>query len=261
MPPRRIDQRPDCQSFFRVSEESGYTYDSETRRIVVSRDRAQAIDTVIAHYRALFGGTGDGPEAEAMRKAFAIPNQPLGPAPDEEIRTLVAWWWWTAWAAATLRPDDSVTYTNNWPHEPLVGNQPSSSTFIWTFVSIVLLIAATGALCWFFLRERDEWQKDTQPLEGYPDENPVAAAQPTASMRGVVKYIWIVALMLGLQILMGAITAHYAVEGHDFYGIPLSDIAPYALTRTWHVQLAVLWIATAWLGAGLYLGAYNYALT
>ena len=229
------------------------TYDSETRRIVVSRDRAQAIDTVIAHYRALFGGTGDGPEAEAMRKAFAIPNQPLGPAPDEEIRTLVAWWWWTAWAAATLRPDDSVTYTNNWPHEPLVGNQPSSSTFIWTFVSIVLLIAATGALCWFFLRERDEWQKDTQPLEGYPDENPVAAAQPTASMLGVVKYIWIVALMLGLQILMGAITAHYAVEGHDFYGIPLSDIAPYALTRTWHVQLAVLWITTAWLGAGLYL--------
>ena len=229
------------------------TYDSETRRIVVSRDRAQAIDTVIAHYRALFGGTGDGPEAEAMRKAFAIPNQPLGPAPDEEIRTLVAWWWWTAWAAATLRPDDSVTYTNNWPHEPLVGNRPSSSTFIWTFVSIVLLIAATGALCWFFLRERDEWQKDTQPLEGYPDENPVAAAQPTASMLGVVKYIWIVALMLGLQILMGAITAHYAVEGHDFYGIPLSDIAPYALTRTWHVQLAVLWITTAWLGAGLYL--------
>ena len=229
------------------------TYDSETRRIVVSRDRAQAIDTVIAHYRALFGGTGDGPDAEAMRKAFAIPNQPLGPAPDEEIRTLVAWWWWTAWAAATLRPDDSVTYTNNWPHEPLVGNQPSSSTFIWTFVSIVLLIAATGALCWFFLRERDEWQKDTQPLEGYPDENPVAAAQPTASMRGVVKYIWIVALMLGLQILLGAITAHYAIEGHDFYGIPLSDIAPYALTRTWHVQLAVLWIATAWLGAGLYL--------
>ena len=48
-------------------------------------------------------------------------------------------------------------------------------------------------------------------------------------------------------------TAHYAVEGHDFYGIPLSELAPYALTRTWHVQLAIFWIATAWLGAGLYL--------
>ena len=229
------------------------TYDPETKRIVISRDRARAIETVIAHYTALFGGSGDGPDAEAMREAFAIPNQPLGPEPDEDIRKLAAWWWWTSWAAATLRPDDTVTYTNNWPHEPLVGNQPSSSTFIWTFVSVVLLIAAVGALCWFFLRERDEWQKDSQPLEGYPSTNPMAAVQPTASMRGVAKYIWIVAVLLALQIALGAVTAHYAVEGHDFYGIPLSEVAPYALTRTWHVQLAVLWIATAWLGAGLYL--------
>ena len=229
------------------------TYDPKTNRIVISRDRARAIETVIAHYTALFGGSGDGPDAEAMREAFAIPNQPLGPEPDEEIRKLAAWWWWTSWAAATLRPDDTVTYTNNWPHEPLVGNRPTSSTFIWTFVSVVLLIAATGALCWFFLRERDEWQKDIQPLEGYPSTNPMAAVQPTASMRGVVKYIWIVAVLLALQIALGAVTAHYAIEGHDFYGIPLSEVAPYALTRTWHVQLAVLWIATAWLGAGLYL--------
>ena len=229
------------------------TYDPKTNRIVISRDRARAIETVIAHYTALFGGSGDGPDAEAMREAFAIPNQPLGPEPDEEIRKLAAWWWWTSWAAATLRPDDTVTYTNNWPHEPLVGNRPTSSTFIWTFVSVVLLIAATGALCWFFLRERDEWQKDIQPLEGYPSTNPMAAVQPTASMRGVVKYIWIVAVLLALQIALGAVTAHYAVEGHDFYGILLSEVAPYALTRTWHVQLAVLWIATAWLGAGLYL--------
>ncbi len=229
------------------------TYDPKTNRIVISRDRARAIETVIAHYTALFGGSGDGPDAEAVREAFAIPNQPLGPEPDEDIRKLAAWWWWTSWAAATLRPDDTVTYTNNWPHEPLVGNQPSSSTFIWTFVSVVLLIAAVGALCWFFLRERDEWQKDIQPLEGYPSTNPMAAVQPTASMRGVAKYIWTVAVLLALQIALGAVTAHYAVEGHDFYGIPLSEVAPYALTRTWHVQLAVLWIATAWLGAGLYL--------
>ena len=79
---------------------------------------------LLAHYLALFGGTGDGPEAEALREAFAIPNQPLGSEPDDEIRALVAWWWWTSWAASTLRPDDTVTYTNNWPHEPLVGQSP-----------------------------------------------------------------------------------------------------------------------------------------
>ena len=229
------------------------TYDPETKRIVITRERALAIETLVAHYAALFGGAGDGPAAAALRKDYAIPEQPLGAEPDEQVRKLVAWWWWTSWAAATLRPDDSVTYTNNWPHEPLVGNQPSASTFIWTFISVVLLIAATGALCWFFLRERDEWRKDTEPSEGYPSTNPIASVQPTASMRGVVKYIWIVAILLGAQISLGAVTAHFAVEGQDFYGMPLSEIAPYALTRTWHVQLAILWIATAWLGAGLYL--------
>ncbi len=229
------------------------TFDPATGRIVVSPERARAIEAVIAHYTALLGGAGDGPEAAVLREQYAIPDRPLGPDPDADIRQLVAWWWWTAWAATTLRPDDTVTYTNNWPHEPLVGNRPSAQTFIWTFVSVVLLIAAVGALCWFFLRERDEWRKDTEPQAGYPEANPIAAMAPTASMRGVVKYIWIVALLLGLQILLGAVTAHFAVEGHDFYGIPLSEIAPYALTRTWHVQLAVLWIATAWLGAGLYL--------
>ena len=53
--------------------------------------------------------------------------------------------------------------------------------------------------------------------------------------------------------MLGGITAHYAVEGQSFYGIPLSEILPYSVTRSWHLQLAVLWIATAWLATGLYI--------
>ena len=33
----------------------------------------------------------------------------------------------------------------------------------------------------------------------------------------------------------------------------MSELFPYSVTRTWHTQLAVLWIATAWLGTGLYV--------
>ena len=230
------------------------TYDVGSDTIAISAARAAAISELVEYYTALFGGTGDDATFEAQREAYAIPNNPLGANPDESIRQLVAWFWWTSWSAVTERPDDEVSYTNNWPHEPLVGNTPSAATFIWSFVSVVLLIAAVGALCWFFIRERNEWQRDTAIPEGVPEANPIATANPTKSMSAVIKYVWIVGLLLGLQIVLGAITAHYAVEGHDFYGIPLSDIAPYALTRTWHVQLAVFWIATAWLGAGLYLG-------
>ena len=60
--------------------------------------------------------------------------------------------------------------------------------------------------------------------------------------------------MILVQILLGVVTAHYGVEGDGFYGIPLSKWLPYSVTRTWHLQLGVLWIATAWLAAGLFIG-------
>ena len=50
--------------------------------------------------------------------------------------------------------------------------------------------------------------------------------------------------------LLGVVTAHYGVEGDGFYGFPLSKWLPYSVTRTWHVQMGLFWIATAWLAAG-----------
>jgi nitric oxide reductase subunit B len=52
---------------------------------------------------------------------------------------------------------------------------------------------------------------------------------------------------------MGVVTAHYGVEGSGFYGVPLDQFLPYAVTRTWHTQLGIFWIATAWLATGLYV--------
>ena len=56
-----------------------------------------------------------------------------------------------------------------------------------------------------------------------------------------------------MQIGLGTLTAHYTVEGQHFYGFPLADYLPYAVTRTWHTQIAMFWIATAWLATGLYI--------
>jgi nitric oxide reductase subunit B len=72
-------------------------------------------------------------------------------------------------------------------------------------------------------------------------------------MKATAWYFWIVLALFIVQILLGAMTAHYQVEGQQLYGLQLSDVLPYSLTRTWHTQLAVLWIATAWLGTGLYI--------
>ena len=230
-------------------------HNPSTNTITVSDDRADAIKQSIVHYQNLFGH-GGGKYAE-LREAYAIPNNPLGEIADagrvaDETRALTAFFWWTSWASVSTRPDDNISYTNNWPHEPLVGNTPTPETFMWTFISVVLLIAGIGALVWFFNREREVWALEQRPEAGFTAQNPLDDFQLTPSMRAVGKYLWLAAALIAAQIFLGAITAHYAVEGHDFYGIPISDYLPYSLTRTWHTQLAISWIAVSWLAAGLY---------
>jgi nitric oxide reductase subunit B len=56
-----------------------------------------------------------------------------------------------------------------------------------------------------------------------------------------------------VQVLLGALTAHYTIEGQSFFGIPIAKFVPYALSRTWHIQTGLFWIATAFLAAGLFL--------
>ena len=56
-----------------------------------------------------------------------------------------------------------------------------------------------------------------------------------------------------LQVNLGAIVAHYTVEGQEFYGIDISQYLPYSLVRTWHIQAALFWIAMAFLAGGLFL--------
>lgn len=163
-------------------------------------------------------------------------------------RQMAAFFWWTAWAATTNRPGEDVTYTNNWPHEPLVGNHPTAGAILWSAVSIVLLLAAFNGMFWYFAARKGE-----QELEEPPHLDPLLGLLPTPSQRATVKYFFFAAAMVLVQILCGVITAHYGVEGTGFYGIPLSRWLPYSVSRTWHLQLGIFWIATSWLAAGLYM--------
>ncbi|WP_207461541.1 nitric-oxide reductase large subunit [Azospirillum sp. SYSU D00513] len=217
-------------------------YDAASRSIVVGADRAAAIREVAAHYTALLGND---PALEPLREQYAIANNAV---PDAGRRAgIAAFFFWTGWAAGTERPGDVITYTSNWPNEPLTGNTPSTPNIMWSVLSVVLLVGGIGALVWHHARTAHE--DHLTP----PTADPLLSLKPTPSMKATGKYFLTVIGLFLLQISLGAVTAHYAVEGHDFYGIPLSDILPYAVTRTWHTQLAVFWIATAWLATGLYI--------
>ena len=225
-------------------EERTNTFDRSTGDLTVSADRAAAIAAVAAHYTALFGHD---PALAGLRNAYALPPDAL--KDPERVRKLNGFFFWTAWVCTTERPGSAVTYTNNWPPEELVGNRPSPSLILWTGASVILLIAGIGALAWTFAVQRRREGVDA-PL---PDADPLVGLTPTPSMRATLKYFWTAAAMLVLQIVFGAVTAHYGVEGGGFYGVPIAGWLPYSVARTWHLQLGIFWIATAWLATGLFM--------
>ncbi|HEY4583937.1 MAG TPA: nitric-oxide reductase large subunit [Lysobacter sp.] len=231
----------------------GNTYNETSGTITLDEARVAAAAAVSAHYESLFGND---PATASLREAYAMKNDTVPDAAHR--RALAAFFWWSAWAAGTERPhaaatgngpvEKAVTYTNNWPHEPLVGNTPAAPLWGWSVFSVLFLIAGIGLLGWHYARTHHE----DGPVQ-LPASDPLAMLRITPSMRATAKYFWVVLALFLAQILLGAITAHYQVEGQEAYGFALSDIIPYSITRTWHTQLAVLWIAVAWLATGLYM--------
>jgi len=214
------------------------TYDASSGVLNIEPWRARAFAVNEAHYADVFAHG---------RPEYAIPEgTQIDP---KKLHALSAFFFWSSWAASTNRPNADVSYTSNWPHEKLVGNQPTDDSIVWTGVSIIALLAGIGGLT--------SWHASQKPRVDEcepPATDPLLGGTPTASQKATLKYFWVVTALILLQVLLGVVTAHYGVEGAGFYGIPLADILPYSITRTWHTQLGIFWIATAWLAAGLYIG-------
>ncbi len=224
------------------------TYDKATDTATLSKVRAQAIAEVTQYYDKLFS---DDASLQKSREHFAMKENTL---PSAERRAQMAgFFFWTAWVASTERPADhggnGATYTNNWPHEPLVGNHPTGENIIWSIASVVVMMAGVGFLIWgwAFLRKEDEKEPTV------PAHDPLTRVPLTPSQRSLGKYLFLVVALFTAQVLLGGFTAHYTVEGQQFYGIDISRWFPYALVRTWHLQAALFWIATGFLAAGLFL--------
>ena len=220
------------------------TYSPDTGAITVSPLRSEAIRAVQGHYMALFG---DDPDLDHLRESYAMPRAVI---PDPERRAaFTAFLFWASWACVTERPGREITYTHNWPPDDLVGNRATGTMIVTSVVSFVLLLGGIGGLAWFYAASRDTWR--SEPVS--TPEDPLIGTEPTPSMRATHKYFWVVGALAVAQIGAGIVTAHYGVEGTEFYGLPLAEWVPYSLSRTWHVQLGMLWIATSWLATGLCL--------
>ena len=219
------------------------TYDAASGVITFSPERAQVARALADYYTKLFM---EDPSMDHVRKSYAIPKGAIkDPA---RMAQMNAFFTWTTWVCSTNRPGSDVTYTNNWPYEPVIGNKPSTSLQMWSGFSVLMLLFGVGLLVYYHASNKEKEENDRLPAS-----DPMRGLKPTPSMRATLKYIWIVSLLILVQMVAGVITAHYGVEGGGFFGLPLDLILPQAISRSWHVQLAIFWIATSWLATGLYI--------
>jgi nitric oxide reductase subunit B len=225
------------------------TYNATTGVVAISQDRAAAIAETQQHYIDLY--TSNKQKYQQLRENYAFPIKMI--LNEEKARKLSAFFFWSAWAASTNRPGDNITYTSNWPHEPLIGNTPPPSVLLWSIISVFLLLAGIGGIVWYYASQFDKWRQNSEPEQGIATVDFIENNQVTPSMKATAKYFWVVTALFVSQVLLGVITAHYAVDGQGLYGIDIANYIPYVVTRTWHTQLAVFWIATAWLATGLYV--------
>jgi nitric oxide reductase subunit B len=167
----------------------------------------------------------------------------------KELRQLTAFFAWTAWASASNRPGKSFSYTNNFPYDPTVGNTPTGDAVLWSALSLMTLLIGTAVVLFFFGKFNFlGWKGRGEHI--HPQMTPGEIAE---SQKATIKYFVIVALLFLAQVLVGGATAHYRADPGSFYGINLSSFFPGNVFRTWHLQLAIFWIATGYIAGGLFL--------
>ncbi|KTD20810.1 nitric oxide reductase subunit B [Legionella lansingensis] len=213
-------------------------YDPQTGRLIYTEGEAVSYHNQIdwwARYFAKSSGNGGLP-ANFITKG-------------DELNDLVAFFAWTAWASVTNRPGQSVTYTNNFPYDPQAGNLPSGAATFWSAISLIALLGGTALVLLAFGKfDYLGWKRSKEKI--LPR---FKIGQPTSSQRATIKFFVIVMFLFLAQTLVGGLTAHYRAEPGDFYGYDISEIFPSNVVRTWHLQLAIFWIATSYVAGALLL--------
>jgi nitric oxide reductase subunit B len=215
-------------------------YAPATDTLVFTAEQAAAFEQLAAHYHATFSV----PTTEKGLRPSAI-SEPA------DTRRLTAFFAWTAWVASARRPGLDYSYTNNWPPEPRVGNGPTGAMVVWSVLSLIALLGGIGLLMaafgrWNFLG----WHAREQQTVSFHRPREVHL---TPSQRACAGFFLVMGVLFLMQALLGGATQHYRAELADFFGFNLATMLPFNLARTWHVQLSLLWVATSYLAAGIFL--------
>ncbi len=213
-------------------------YDATTGTLQLTSGEADSFRQQIAYWSSYFARPSNN---------GGLPRNYIRDA--REIRELTAFFAWAAWASVADRPGTSHSYTNNFPFDPQAGNTPTGAAVLWSALSLISLLAGLAVVLFAFGR----WDFLGWRRTGEHVHPRMLKGSVTSSQLATVKYFVLVALLLAGQVLVGGATEHYRADPSSFYGLDLSWLLSSQVLRTWHLQLAIFWIATAYVAGGLLL--------
>lgn len=214
-------------------------FDFDKNILVYTPEETEAFDQALTYWTAYF----------TQGLAPGLPKNYIQ-NPDD-LRNLITFFSWTSWAAVTNRPNENCTYTNNFPYDPMIGNYPCADAYFWSAMSLIFLLGAIGLMLFLFgTFDFLGWGSKQKFIHVH--ETHLKTSSLSDGQLAIMPYFVVVAILFLLQTLFGGLVAHYRVES-SFYGLTIIDWIAYNLGRTWHLQLAIFWIATAWLAGGLFI--------
>ncbi|SDY03658.1 nitric oxide reductase subunit B [Evansella caseinilytica] len=228
-------------------------YDAASDTLTLTAAQTAGVEKVREFYREVFTkGDGWGLLPGLIQEEHMPEEGRAWVSDGDQITQISDFFFWTAWISSTLREDDDITYTNNWPYYEEAGNTMPLSAVWWSAASVTILVLLVAVILYFFYR----YQFGMQEAYGkgrFPQYH-LNSLPLTPSQEKTGKYITVVILLFFVQVMFGGLLAHYYAEPDSFYGMDfIADIFPFSIAKGFHLQLAIFWIATSWLAMGIYI--------
>ncbi len=216
--------------------------------VVLSEAQAEAFRHLERYYAEKFGSGGSLAGREVFRPAGYITRP-------EEIRALSSFFFWGGWLSAAERPGYPYSYTHNWPYDPLAGNTPHGGLVLWSVIGTLVVVLTIGVLFYYYGKLDREALQEQQAAKRAPlaTTETVERFRPTPTQRATYKYFAVAALLFLVQVLAGLLAIGDFVGIFSRLGIPLDRLLPVTVTRAWHSQISVLWIAVCWFAATIWV--------
>jgi nitric oxide reductase subunit B len=213
------------------------TFDEETNMVTLNEAQVEVFEQVIEYYTRMFN---DPSFPEAFHPTKYITSE-------EDLRNLSSFFFWGAWTSAANRPGDNYSYTSNWPYDPAAGNEPPQTLMMWSFLSILILLAGIMIVLYVYgqMRTMPGSPFDMKPGKQILTTPDLEAGYVRPTQRATYKFFALAVVMFGVQVVAGILSAM------DFAGPfahQLAGVLPFNVLRSYHTLLQIYWFFMMWVG-------------